>query len=415
MIRRRVLVTLSLAQLASSIGTGAALGVGSLVAVELGGSDAWAGATTLAISVVATLTALPLTRLALAVGRRRALSLGVGLALVGAVGMVIVPVVASLPLLLVSAALLGFGSAANLQARFAATDLSDEHSRARDLGTVVWAITVGAVAGPNLIGPGATVGASVGLPPMSGPFLFSVAGMVVALVVLNVGLRPDPLSDRARDLAGLGARSSRATRPGLRAGLRLAASEPRTALGVATVAIGHLVMVAIMSLTPVHLTHVHGGHGPDVLMIIGFTISLHIAGMYALSPVVGWAADRFGRLQVMIAAQAVLAASLVVGLAWPDDTLAIQVSLVLLGIGWSMSTIAGSAYVTESVAGEDRLAIQGLTDTSMGLAGALGALVSGVGLALVGFTGSNMVALVLIVALTVWQAGVLSRGTRIPT
>ena len=163
------------------------------MAVDLTGSNAYAGATTMAISVAGALTALPLAGLAIRRGRRVALSAGMLIAAVGALGMLLTPIVESFPLLLVSAALLGVGNAANLQARFAATDLAEPATRGRDLGLVVWAITIGAVTGPNLIGPGAAMGRSLGLPDESGPFIFSMAGMLIAVLILNIGLRPDPL------------------------------------------------------------------------------------------------------------------------------------------------------------------------------------------------------------------------------
>lgn len=286
--QRRVVTTLSVAQLLSGIGNGSGLALGSLMAVELTNSNAFAGAPTMAISVAGALTALPLAGMAIRRGRRIALSTGLLIAALGAVGMALTPVVGSLGLLLVSAALLGVGNAANLQARFAATDLAAPASRARDLGLVVWAITIGAVAGPNLIGPGAALGARLGLPEMSGPFLFSLTGMLLSVVVLNVGLRPDPLSlVRTEPTAD---RTEAAAPSAIRGGMAILRANPAARLGVLTITGSHLVMVAVMSMTPVHLKDLDAlasggvgaemaGHHPslDVLVLIGFTISLLIA------------------------------------------------------------------------------------------------------------------------------------------
>ncbi|GAA1363518.1 MFS transporter [Arthrobacter rhombi] len=410
--QRRVVTTLSVAQLLSGIGNGSGLALGSLMAVELTDSNAFAGAPTMAISVAGALTALPLAGMAIRRGRRIALSTGLMIAALGAVGMALTPVVGSLGLLLVSAALLGVGNAANLQARFAATDLAAPASRARDLGLVVWAITIGAVAGPNLIGPGAALGARLGLPEMSGPFLFSLTGMLLSVVVLTIGLRPDPLSlVRTEPTAD---RTEAAAPSAIRGGMAILRANPAARLGVLTITGSHLVMVAVMSMTPVHLKDLDAlasggagaqmaGHHPslDVLVLIGFTISLHIAGMYALSPLVGLLADRRGRITTMLIGDAVLVAALLTAGLGASHTLAVTTGLVLLGIGWSLATISGSAFVAESVAAGHRVPIQGLSDALMGVAGAVGAAGSGVVLALIGFRGLGLACLVVVVLVAV--------------
>lgn len=418
--QRRVVATLSLSQLLSGVGNGASLAVGSLLAVELTGSEAWGGATTTAISVAGALSALPLARQALRRGRRTALSAAYVLAAWGAVGMILAPVLGSFAVLMAAAVLIGLGNAANLQARFAATDLAEERHRGRDLGLVVWAITVGAVAGPNLIGPGAALASRLGLPETSGPFLFSLAGMLGAVLVLQIGLRPDPLRLRAEASAGAEGPAA-PVRPRLVDGLRAAAGVPAAALGIAVVVASHGVMVAVMSMTPVHLARA-AGHGAgavhhadtDTLVLIGLVISLHIAGMFALSPLMGMLSDRWGRLRTMLTSQGILGCSLVLGAVGAQDEAAVTAALVLLGLGWSMATVAGSAYVAEAVVGERRVLVQGVTDTLMGAAGALGAATSGVILALIGFPGLNLVSLLVVLVVGVWVVVALRRPGSYP-
>lgn len=298
--QRRTVRTLAASQVFSGLGNGSALAVGSVMAVELSGHAGWGGTATMAMSLAGALSALPLARLALTHGRRTALTAAYGLAALGTVGMVFAPVLGSYPLLLAAALLVGLGAAGNLQARFAATDLADDATRGRDLGLVVWSITLGAVAGPNLIGPGAALARPWGLPDTSGPFLLSLAGMVLAVVILQIGLRPDPLTTALR-LGG----GSAAPRPRLADGVAVLRREPAVALTVTAVITAHAVMVAVMSMTPVHLARLaqgshfaHAGHasdlhtGPGTFVVIGLVISLHIAGMYALSPAMGHLADR---------------------------------------------------------------------------------------------------------------------------
>lgn len=416
--QRRIVLTLSSAQLLSGIGNGAGLAIGSLMAVELTGSNAFAGAATFAISVAGAVSALPLAGLAVRRGRRIALSTGILLAALGAVLMMFAPVAQSFALLLLGAALLGVGNAANLQARFAATDLADDATRGRDLGLVVWAITIGAVAGPNLIGPGARLGALFGLPPMSGPFIFSVIGMLLAVLVLNIGLRPDPIavSQRYAELADDANGTPGAPTPAgsprprgsLVTGLHAVRQSPGASLGIATIAVSHLVMVGVMSMTPVHLkdmaaTPGHAMHADsgDILVIVGFVISLHIAGMYAFSPFIGALADKLGKIRMMLTGQVVLAIAVLVSGLGADSRTAVTIGLVLLGIGWSMGTVAGSAYLAGRVVREKRVQVQGVSDTMMGAAGAIGAAGAGPLLAALGYAGLGYAALVLVVAVAI--------------
>ncbi|WP_404465055.1 MFS transporter [Micrococcus antarcticus] len=413
--QRRTVRTLAASQVFSGLGNGSALAVGSVMAVELSGHAGWGGTTTMAMSLAGALSALPLARLALAHGRRTALTAAYGLAALGTVGMVLAPVLGSYPLLLAAALLVGLGAAGNLQARFAATDLADDATRARDLGLVVWSITLGAVAGPNLIGPGAALARPLGLPDTSGPFLLSLAGMLLAVAVLQVGLRPDPLTTALR-LGG----GPPAPRPRLADGLAVLRRERAVALAVTAVVTAHAVMVAVMSMTPVHLArlaqdaaaqdaasgaahaaHDHAAH-LDTFVVIGLVISLHVAGMYALSPVMGHLADRWGRVRLTAVGLGTLAAACLLAGAGRASVPVVTVGLILLGLGWSAATVAGSARVSELVTGTDRVLVQGVTDAGMGLAGAAGAGLAGVVLGVAGYGGlavlSAMLALVVAAA-----------------
>jgi MFS family permease len=415
LVQRRTVVLLGSAQLFSAIGTGATVSIGSLLAVDLSGSEAWAGSVATMMTLAAALAALPLASLAERRGRRISLATGLAAALAGAVLIVVSVVSGVFAFLVIGAAGVGVGTAANLQARFAAVDLADAEHRGRSLSAVVWAITIGAVAGPNLIQPGAVVGQSLGLPPIAGPFVISGAGLVLACGLLLAGLRPDPLL-LARQLAGPPAGAQPAgpqtdsvaggppagaapTGGSLARGLRAVRHAPAAILALAAVVGAHAVMVGVMSMTPLHLQEivagpgsVHGSHtaGSDVLVIIGFTISLHIAGMFALSPVMGWLTDKLGRIQTIALGFTILTAAVLVAGFGQTSTAAVAVGLVLLGVGWSASTIAGSTLLAESVAQQDRVAVQGVSDMLMGAAGAAGGAVSGLVLSWVGYLGLNL-------------------------
>ena len=422
-VQRRTVWVLSCAQLLSGVGSGASLSVGSLLAVQLSGSNGWAGSVTTTMTLGAAAAALPLAGLAGRRGRRASLVTGLLAAMAGALLVIASTVTGSFPVLLLAAALLGLGTAANLQARFAAVDLAAPEHRGRSLAIVVWAVTIGAVAGPNLIRPGALVGAALGLPALAGPFVFSTAGLALAALLLLIGLRPDPLllaarlwadgrhagggtASTARGAAGGSVGGAGGTRPrhGIRHGMRAIRASPRAGLALLATIAAHGCMAAVMSMTPLHLQlltegpladmpagHAHAA-STDVLVLIGFTISLHIAGMYALSPVMGWLTDKAGRLPVILLGHGLILLSVLVAGFGQAAPVLVTVGLVLLGLGWSAATIAGSTLLAESVGADDRVLVQGVSDTMMGVAGAVGAGFSGLVMSGVGYQGLNMAA-----------------------
>ena len=375
-------------QVLSGIGMGSTLSVGALLATDLSGSAGWSGMAATLSTLGAATAALPLARLAVSKGRAVSLSVGAWVATTGAILAATSAVVRSFPLLLLSLLLIGVSTAVNLQARFAATDVATPKTRATDLSLVVWATTVGAVSGPNLIGPGDILGGWLGLPALAGPFLFTVIAQSAAGVIYLTGLRPDPLrfarEHPAADEAGVGSNRQGTDHP------------HRRRLAFVALALSHATMVSVMAMTPVHLVD----HGAS-LVVVGFTISLHIAGMYALSPVFGYLADRFGRIPLIIVGQGLLSLSLFATGLGSEVEGWVVVGLILLGLGWSSATVAASALLTESTPLERRTQTQGLSDVIMSGSGALGGGLSGVILLMVGYSGLSFTALALVATVLV--------------
>ena len=400
--RQRTVVGILVAgQILGGIGMGATLSLGALLAAELSGSSAWSGMAATMSTLGAALVAVPLARLAQARGRRWSLTTGALVAGLGAALAITAVAVDVFPLLLLALMLLGSGSATNLQARFAATDLATSSTRGRDLSIVVWSTTIGAVLGPNLFGPGEIVGAALGLPALTGAFVFSLVATVGAAVVYAVALRPDPLLTA---MAERGADPSGAPRRG---GLALVRAHPAARYAVAVIALSNATMVALMAMAPVHLRD-HGASLP----IVGFSISLHVAGMYALSPVFGALADRIGRKPVILLGQAVLLCALATFAVAGDSHQAMVVGLILLGVGWSASVVAGSALVADAVGVHDRAPLQGFSDLSMNAAAALAGALAGPVLVLVGYSGLGLVTMSLVIVVTGWTLGRTRESSR---
>lgn len=404
-IQRRTVLTLMLAQVVGGIGMGAMLAVGALIAIDLTDSDAWSGMATTMITLGAAVFALPLASLADRHGRRPGLALGWVLGAVGGCTVVAATVLELFALFLVGMVLVGAGTATNLQSRHAAADLASEATRGRDLSVVVWATTVGSVVGPNLIGPSGGVAALLGLPPLLGPVLFTTAGFALGAVLILALLRPDPLRTATAELARGGAPA--AARLSVAGALRVVGRSPGALLAIVGIVATHTVMVAVMTMTPVHMSH-HGA----TLTVIGLTISLHIAGMYGLSPVVGWLTDRFGRIPLLLTGQVILlVAAVVSGTAGHDEAL-VTTGLVLLGLGWSFGLVSGTALLAESLSADVRPRVQGVSDLSMNLGGAAAGALSGLVLSLAGFGGLNLFAALFTVPVFVLAARALSAARR---
>lgn len=394
-VQRRTVLVLSSGQVLGGIAFGATVSLGALLAADISGSDALSGLATASVTLGAAVCAIPLARLAATMGRRRALTLGNLFALVGIAVVILAASLRVFPLLLIGILMIGAGNAGNLQSRFAATDLAAPEHRGRDLSIVVWATTIGGVAGPLLLGPGEVVGAAIGMPPQTGSYAFSFVAQCVALILYLVALRPDPLL-AAQRLASVAAKATGA----------VVTDRPVIArYAMFAVAGSHVVMASVMAMTPVHLAHMaHGAHGmaptpADVSALVGITIALHVGGMYALSPLFGILADRWGRLRVVLLGQLLLGGALAFAVFANDREWGVIVALILLGLGWSAATVAGAALLTESSSPEIRTRRQGRSDSLMSLSAAAGAVLAGVVLSNFQYAGLGIAASVIVIAI----------------
>lgn len=389
-LQRRTVGVLVVSQTFGGVGTTVAVAVAAVLAEELSGSESLAGLVQTAQVAGAAVAAYALARLMGTRGRRPGLATGFAVGGAGAAVCVASGVLGSYALLLLGALLLGATSAAGYQSRYAAADLAAPRHRARALSLVLWATTVGAVLGPNLVGVSGRLASVLGLPPLTGPFLVSLVAGLVATLVLVALLRPDPLLT-ARRLAGVPVQGRRGRTSWTRV-RHLWATHPGVGAGMLAVSASHAVMVAVMVMTPLHMHH-----GGATLEVIGLVISVHVLGMFFLSPLIGLAADRWGRPPVLVAGAVLFWVSLGVSGSSPAGASpSIGVGLFLLGLGWSCCTVAGSALVVESTPLEDRTDVQGAADLLMNVAAAVGGALAGVVMDLWGYAALAGFAAVLV-------------------
>jgi MFS family permease len=394
-VQRRVLGVLSMAQIVGGMGVAVGLALSSVVVDELSGSTVISGFAGTATVLGTALLALPTAKAAGRGGRRAGLSLALAAALAGSLIAVAAISLRTWPLLLAGLVLVGGGSAAGLAGRYAATDLSPKGRSARHLSLVVWASTVGSVAGPNLAEPADRLGVRLGLVEKAGPFAFAALAFALALVVVFVFLRPDPLT-LARRLDSVEEPGTRRNRT-IRTAWHTLRTTPTARRALVMIAVSHTAMVSVMAMTPVKLHH--DGSNLDV---IGLVISLHIAGMYMLSPVVGWLADKAGKAPVLLLGMGLLLVAAAMAGTAGHRIWQVTTALVLLGLGWSCGLVAGSALVTESVPIDRRVAVQGLSDLIMNVCGATGTIVAGAIVGTLSYGALGLVVGVMVTLAALW-------------
>ncbi len=390
-IRRKLLGTLFAQAGLSRTGFLLGVTVTTLVAKDMLGSATWAGfPVALAVVGIAAGTR-PMSAFMGRYGRRAGISLGAVIAAAGALIAAVATNASGFVLLLIGLLVVGLGSSGDRLSRYAAADVSDASHTARAIAFVVWAGTIGSVLGPSLLEPSESLGETLGLQGLSGAYLVAAAAFGLAGTVAWLLLRPDPLSFAEGE-----ERQSGAGRP---LSELLGGGTVRFAL--AGLAVGQVMMVLIMVMTPIHIRD-----AGESLAFVGLVISAHTLGMFALSPVSGWLADRYGATRIVVAGLGLLsAAGLAATFAEGDSHLLLVTSLFVLGLGWSFEFVAGSALVVEASPAGERLRVQGIADALVWISGAAASAASGLLLALGGYGAVSLVAAALVlIPMAAWVA-----------
>ena len=375
--RRRSRNTLVAGVALGSTGHIAAVTVATIVAKDLLGCQTWAGLPGATVVLGAALGSVLLSALMARRGRRIGLVTGYSVGVLGALVATTAVITRSFPLLLLGTVLIGFGNTSNQLSRYTAADLVPPERRASAIGLVVWASTIGSVVGPSLVPFASDWAAGLGLPPLAGPYLLPVVFVGLAAALSFFLLRPDPY-----DIADESTRAHPDAEPAVIGPVRDIIRRPAVAAAIIALVIGQFVMVLVMTMTPLHMTE--HGHG---LGAVGLVLSAHTLGMFAFSPLSGWLSDRFGRIPTIFLGTAVLAiSSLMAAVAPPDGGLVLLVALFLLGFGWNLGFVAGSAMLSENLEIHERTRVQGTADALIWSSAAAASLGSGLIMAAVGYT-----------------------------
>lgn len=366
---RRTLWIVVISQIFGGAGLAAGITVGALLAQDMLGTDSFAGVPVALFTLGSAGAALIIGRLSQRFGRRSGLATGFLTGGIGAIGVIIAALTNNIFLLFASFLIYGFGTATNLQARYAGTDLANAKQRGKAISIAMVSTTFGAFAGPNLVGVMGKLASSVGVPALAGPFILAAVAYIIAGLVLLVLLRPDPLA-----VANAIADSQSDSNLFKENGKTLESNKRGIILGATVMVITQIVMVAIMTMTPIHMRH-HGHDLSDIGMVIGF----HVAAMYLPSLVTGVLVDKLGRVVMTIAAGATLmAAGLVAAFAPADSLMVLIIALALLGLGWNFGLISGTALIVDSTQPSNRAKTQGKVDVLVALAGVSGGGLSGI-------------------------------------
>ncbi|MCY4629407.1 MAG: MFS transporter [bacterium] len=370
-IQRRTLAVLMVVVAMGGAGAGGAFSLVSVLANEITGSELLSGIAAAGMATGAAIAAVPLAKLMARSGRRVGLRGGYLVALAGALLTLTGGLTGVFPLVVVGMLGVGTGTACGLAARFAVVDLAAPADRARTIGLLVGATTAGAIAGPTLAtGPATSVATSVGLDELAGPFLFAAVAFALAALILDRGLHPDPLLVARRLGGGSGAAPGRA---GLVRSLGLIARSPAARLATVAMMVGQGVMVSTMVMAPLHMTD-----GDQTIRVIGFVISTHIVGMYALAPLVGWATGRLGPTPMIVAGGVISFLGAEISAHTPPEVAwGMFAGMFGVGLGWNCCLVAGTALFTSAVPAEDRVPVQGAADLLMSATGGAGGIIGG--------------------------------------
>jgi MFS family permease len=372
----RIILALFLVQSLTGAATIATAAVAALLGAEISGKDALAGLPSAVILFAGAPAAVFWGLLWDRTGRRWGLSLGILTGFLGALIAVIGIKQNAFPILLIGMVSLGFLSAATRLSRFIAAEITQPAQRGRAISYVVMGGTVGAIFGPLLVSPSGRMAVSLGFPELSGVFIVSIVLYLLSYLISQWGLRPEPLLlSREIDARYADQDASNGNARPLTKLLRV----PGIIVAVAVATLSQFVMVMVMGITSLYMKH-HGQSLGDISIVF----SAHTLGMFAFSILAGRLSDQWGRAQVIVLGSLLLMGSMIIAPLSARMPVMV-VSLFMLGLGWNLCFVGGSALLSDHLTPAERSSTQGVNDLLIGLVSGFGSLGGGILFASVGY------------------------------
>jgi len=369
-LARKITWVLFANQSLASAGFIASATINSIIGAKLGGSASLAGVPSAVYLLGAAFAASAWGYIMDRTGRRNGMIAALVIGVIGNVLVLIAIETSSFPFFLIGMVLMGITNAAVVLGRFAAAEVNPPEKRGAAISNVVLGGTFGAVVGPLLVGPMGDFVRRFGLDELAGAYLATLVLFVISAVVVFIGLRPDPL-DLGKRVAAQHPELVSTSFNGEARSMFEIFRQPPALVAVSAMALGQVVMVAIMVITSLHMrNHQHN------LRDISAVIASHTFGMYAFSVLSGRLSDRWGRAPVILTGAGTLLLACITAPLSPN-VVPLAVALFLLGLGWNFCFVGGSALLADQLSPLERSRTQGTNDLLVGLASAIGSLGSG--------------------------------------
>lgn len=409
LIRRRIASILFIAQSFFSASTIAAFTLSPIIVSQLSGTEATAGWPNTIGLIGRAAFAYPFGRMLDHYGRRLSLSFGYSLAVIGATISALSIFNNSFIGFMLGAMLLGMARASGDQSRYVAAEVYPIARRARVIGLIVFAGTIGAVLGPQLVPISGAWMEARGISEYVGPFVVAGLLTLASTTIIFLFLRPDP-----KDVGEQVAVEEAALHPESidnivadRRPLREIFAMPMVQLAVLSMTIGYFVMAFLMVITPLHMSH-HAHNTTNISNVI----MLHTLGMFGLAPLTGWLIDRVGRIAIILSGSVILiAACILAPLSLRVPVLGL--ALFLLGLGWNFCYVAGSSLLLNALAAHERGRAQGASEAIVAIGAGAASLSVGIVFASTDYLGVSIVGLVASVLMIVATLWLVSRDRKL--
>ncbi|MEW6084729.1 MAG: MFS transporter [Chloroflexota bacterium] len=364
----KITTVLFIAQSLASAGFIAAAAINPILGAKLAHDRSWATLPTAAYLLSGALSASAWGIIMDRIGRRNGIAWGLVIGVIGNALVLYAIQISSFVLVIIGLMMMGATNSAVQLGRFAAAEVNPPDRRGRAISLVVLGGVIGTILARVSAVPMSGFVVSLGMDELAGAYATTLILFAVAAVLVFIGLRPDP-----REVGKDVAKQYPSEIPhGEARPIFQILRQPAAITAVTAMALGQVVMVAIMVITSLHMED-HNHNRADIYSVI----SAHTFGMFAPSIFSGWLLDKIGRGKMILIGSLTLLLSCITAPLSPD-VLPLGISLFLLGLGWNFCFVGGSTLLADQLSPVERSRTQGTNDFLVGLASAIISLSSGI-------------------------------------